>query len=156
MTAERPIDGERPAGVGRVSLPAGARAALALLVLVADLAIVWVYARSGLSETSTEAGTTLVVRLNALVGALLCLALAILNLRQWPPRTVSGRSFSGLTLVTILKLLVVASAMVALGAFTTLNGVQLMIVAVVECLVVLWLAVGTARHLAGAQPPRRG
>lgn len=155
MTAGRPIDGGRPAGVGRVSLPAGARAAVALVVLVADLAIFWLYARGALSEAGTEAGLTLVVRLNALVGALLCLVLAILNLRHWPPRTVSGRSFSGLTLVTILKLLVVTMAMVVLGAFTTLNGVQLMVIAVVECLAVLWLAVGTARHLAGAQPPSR-
>lgn len=141
--------------MGRVSLPAGARAALALLVLVADLGIFWLYAHSAVSESGAETGTTLVVKLNALVGALLCLVLAILNLRSWPPRAVSGRSFSALTLVTILKLLVVVTAMIVLGALTSLNGLPLLLVAVVESLAVLWLAVGTSRHLAGAQPPSR-
>lgn len=155
MTVERSAGGGTPAGVGRVSLPAGARALLALLVLVADLGIFWLYARSAVSESGTEAGIVLVVKLNALVGAVLALVLAILNLRSWPPRTVAGRSFSLLTLVTILKLLVVATAMIVLGAFTTLVGLPLMIVAVVESLALLWLAVGTSRHLAGAQPPSR-
>ena len=155
MTAERPIDPSRPPGVGRVSLPAGGRAAIAVLVLVADLAIFWIFARGAVSDSGAEAGMTLVVKINALVGAVLCLVLAVLNLRSWPPRAVTGRSFSALTLVTIVKLLVVATAMIVLGAFTTLSGLSLTIVVVVESLAVLWLAVGTSRHLAGAQPAPR-
>jgi len=37
-----------------------------------------------------------------------------------------------------------------------MTGVPLMLVAVAESLAVLWLAVGTSRHLAWAQPPARG
>lgn len=156
VTDQRPSGGAGPPGVGGVAIPAGARTTIALVVLVGDLALFWLYARVATTESGMEAGAALVFRLNAIVGALLCLVLAILNLRRWPPRAVAGRPFSVLTLVTILKLLVVATAMVVLGAFASLNGLQLMIIAVVECLVILWLAVGTSRHLAGALPPSRG
>jgi len=131
VTDQRPSGGAGPPGVGGVAIPAGARTTIALVVLVGDLALFWLYTRVATTESGMEAGAALVFRLNAIVGSVL-------------------------TLVTILKLLVVATAMVVLGAFASLNGLQLMIIAVVECLVILWLAVGTSRHLAGALPPSRG
>ena len=146
--------------MGRVSISAGARAMIAGLVMVADLAIFWVFASGSSVGTGSEAGAVLVVKLNALAGVLVALVIAILNLRGWSPERDSvaargGRSLSVLSLVAAVKLVATTGALLAVGALTTAGGVQLMVVAVAECLVLLVLAVGTARHMAGAVPAGR-
>jgi len=142
----------RPAVPGR-PFPPRARALTAAVLLVVDLLMVWIfgaYLADGGREIQHRSG--LIVMISAAVGAGCLLVVVVLNLtRHGAPRTTRPNRntvVSVVSVVAFLKLAGVVLAFLLIGVFTELGALEMGIIGVVESLAVVWLLVGTTRHLA--------
>lgn len=126
------------------------RCAIAAVVLVGDVLDAWLI--NWIATTSPHAQVRAIARaftVSAVVGALCMVAVIVLS---WPlrrtaiaskPRTSDAAKV--LLVVAWLKLVAVAVGLPLLGAFRDLNGLQLLVLAIVESAAVVWLARATRR-----------
>ncbi len=133
--------------------PAGARASIAAVVLVVDLLIVWIFgAHLGDLGSTMQRRTGVIVLVSAAIGAACLVVVMILNLRRTgAPRTVRPNRntvASVVSVVAFLKLAAVVVTFLIVGFARDAGTLQMSIVCVVESLAVIWLLVGTTRHLA--------
>ncbi len=147
-----------PGSGSGTGLPGGARAAVAAVLLVVDAAIAWIL-WSHLSDASTDAQhrTWVVVVVSTLIGAACLLAVVVLNLASRgaaaPARPNRNSALSVVTVVAFLKLAALVAGLGLAGALTDVGTVEMGLVAIVEALAVIWLLVGTTKHLARLTAP---
>ncbi len=141
-----------PRGPAR-GISARARALIAAVILVSDLAQIWIFATFlGYAGREIQFRMGVIVVASAAVGAACLLVVIGLNLsRKGGPReTRPNRNtvVSVLSVVAFVKLAGVLVAFLLIGAATDVAALEMAVVCVAESAVVIGLIVGTTRHLA--------
>jgi peptidoglycan/LPS O-acetylase OafA/YrhL len=137
------VSGKRDTGIS-----IRARCAMAAVVIVAELADAWLI--DWVARTSPHDEIRAMARaftVSMLAGVLCLCAVIVLSWRRRPLGSRTGWAADLLLLIAWLKLVSISVVLVLLGAFTDLNGLQLLVTAVVESSIVVWLAAGTRRHV---------
>jgi len=134
-----------------VLLPPTARSLVAAVLIVMDVAVclLWVQLMSSAPE---RRGLLLASIVTLAVGVVCLLGVIALGVRWNRPvstrRPNRNTAVSVLSLVSVIKLVGGFLAMAVLGGFSDGNGLQVLVVTVVESLVVLGLSIGVGRHVA--------
>lgn len=144
---------------GRAQLPATARSLIAVVIIVTDIAVSLLWTQL-MSTAPAKRGLLLASIVTLAVGVLCLIGVIALGVRWSRPvstrRPNRNTAVSVLSLVSILKLVGGFLAMAVLGGFSDGNGLQVLVVTVVESLVVLWLSIGVSRHVARTAAGPRG
>lgn len=131
-------------------MSAPARCLVSTVLLLGDVAVaaMWVWTAS--TATGKDHAMFLTGAASAVVAVICLVVVIVLNTGSGAglPARTRGRAVRLLSLISLLNLTLVFIALLALGAYSDLNGVQVLIISVVEAGIVVWLAVGTSRHIA--------